>query len=142
MVWHVDRYGWHVCEPCNRDFNSYSALMQHLNKSSSHNYCDDCNRDFSTQSSLIQHYTNSPRHAYCQSCDEHFVDSDDLDDHMNDCHWWCQDCKETFVDESDLQDHRRLSHADRYCNNCEKLFSNASRLRSVCVGSYCATPVS
>ena len=135
MVWHVDGYGWHVCEACNRDFNSYSGLMQHLNNSSSHNYCDHCNRDFLTHSRLIQHYTNSTRHAYCQSCDEHFDDSDDLDDHMDDRHWWCQDCRETFVDENDLQEHRRLSHANRYCDICERLFSSAAALRSVCVGS-------
>jgi hypothetical protein len=133
MAWHVDNFGWHVCEPCDRDFNNYSALMQHLNNSSHHNYCDECDRDFSTNWALIQHYVQSRHHAYCQSCDEHFDDCDDLDDHMDKCHSWCRSCNKTFPNDRGLQEHWRQSHADRYCKICERLFNNASNLRSVCV---------
>ena len=142
MVWRVDYYGSYVCDPCDRSFNDHSALMQHLNRSSSHNYCDTCDRDFTTYSGLVQHYANSPQHDYCQSCDEHFDDSDDLDSHMDDCHWWCRDCNKTFVGEVGLQEHFRQSHANRYCEICKKLFGNASSLRSVCVGFRYDTPVS
>jgi hypothetical protein len=133
MVWHVDYYGSHVCEPCDRSFNDYSALMQHLNRSSSHNYCEGCDRDFSTNGGLVQHYANSPRHDYCQSCEEHFDDSDDLDRHMDDCHWWCRDCNKIFENEAALQAHQSQSHADRYCKICERLFTSPSGLRSVCI---------
>ncbi len=142
MVWHVDRYGDHVCNPCGRSFNNYSALMQHLNQSSSHNYCDNCDRDFTTYSGLVQHYANSPRHDYCKICDEHFDDSDDLDRHMDDRHWWCRDCNTIFSGDEELQDHFRESHANRYCEICETLFGSESRLRSVCLGFRCDTPVS
>ena len=139
---HINQTPNHICDPCDRSFNNYSTLMQHLNQSLSHNYCDSCDRDFTTYTGLIQHYANSPRHDYCQLCEEHFDDSDDLDCHMDDRHWWCRECHTTFTGDAELQAHFRRSHANRYCKICEKLFGSASNLRSVRVGFRCDTPVS
>lgn len=62
----------HFCHRCERSFNSEHALDQHLEYSSSHNTCN-----------------------LCDNLD--FEDGDDLQEHIDGCHYECPVCDEVSV---------------------------------------------
>lgn len=54
--------GFNVCTVCNLQFQSVSALRNHLINSSVHFYCKSCNRDFVSKTALNSHLTHSSLH--------------------------------------------------------------------------------
>ena len=122
--------GW-WCDKCERSFVHEAALDQHLRDAYMHNYCFVCQRDFSSHQALAQHKQNSYRHNICGGCGNDFVRADDLDDHIEECHWYCSRCT-IFVDSEDmLEAHYCQSSAHNYCGPCKREFVGASQLNSV-----------
>ncbi|CAH0057943.1 unnamed protein product [Clonostachys solani] len=91
-------------------------------------YCDRCDRQFNSESALDQHIRDSPRHHVCYACDDDFGDRDDLERHCEDCHFYCRDCGRFFDSAEDLEQHDILQHD--MCITCGRYFSSESNLKN------------
>ncbi|VUC33504.1 unnamed protein product [Clonostachys rosea] len=91
-------------------------------------YCQRCDRQFNSESALDQHIRDSPRHNICRACDDDFEDRDDLEQHCEDYHDYCVNCRRFFDDDEDLQEHEISQH--NMCVTCGKYFSSESNLRN------------
>ncbi len=75
------------CGPCNRDFSSTQALLQHRRMSKQHIYdCTRCQRSFGSHKARQQHLLDSAKHNVCIECNDKpdFNTQDELDDHKRD----------------------------------------------------------
>ncbi|GAA6034323.1 hypothetical protein JCM8097_002668 [Rhodosporidiobolus ruineniae] len=126
--WWIDRRGWHVCGPCDREFNGWGALLKHLESSSRHDYCRQCDRDFVSPEALRSHYANSPSHSFCTLCDTHCDDSDELNDHYRDSHWACEGCSLIFATEIGRYEHGRQAHP--FCITHRRAFRSQANLNA------------
>ena len=125
-------------------------MEQHIRNSNNHHLCDACDRDFVSETALKQHHMNSSRHVYCTICEALIDDLDiSLDEHNEKVHYVCPGCDEVsgtrlptavrligflsnsqvFEDRRSMLTHCNKVHADRWCRSCERMFENENNLR-------------
>ncbi|GAA5900495.1 hypothetical protein JCM6882_001261 [Rhodosporidiobolus microsporus] len=126
--WWISGSGWHVCGLCDRQFNGWSALLNHLRHSSQHDYCTECDREFASPAALRSHYANSSLHAFCTLCDTHCDDDDDLEEHQQQYHFECEACNLIFATEVGRYEHGRQSHP--FCETHRRAFQSTANLRA------------
>jgi len=132
-----------MCNDCDRDFASQSALIQHLTNNSAHHYCARCDEDFNDEDDLETHYEED--HHYC--CSRIFDNEHDLRQHKNDRHWYCESCDRIFDSENNLDTHLRSSiHMPRRFKcpgaRCSSVFVSPAALISHCESGKCPSGVS
>ncbi|KAL6693344.1 hypothetical protein J3F84DRAFT_77455 [Trichoderma pleuroticola] len=119
------------CGPCDRDFVSGEALIQHWENSSRHGYyCLRCVKPFNSFSALNQHLHDSPKHNLCSECPKSldFTSSDELDSHRETVHHYCTSCDFSFNTPEQLQDHDVSEH--NMCTICRNYFGSPSNLKA------------
>ncbi|KAI0087481.1 hypothetical protein BDY19DRAFT_953961 [Irpex rosettiformis] len=90
-------------------------------------YCAPCNRDFRSKRALIQHYVKSYQHHYCQFCEDHFYNAKDLKEHnVNAMHARCNICMKEFQTGIGMYEHIRQAHP--FCELCRRSFRSQNNL--------------
>lgn len=120
------------CGPCDRDFVSREALIQHWRDSSRHGYyCLRCEKPFNSLSALNQHISDSPNHYFCHLClsSLDFSSRDALDSHQETVHHYCNPCDRCFNTAGKLRYHDISEH--NMCGACGKYFQSPSNLNAV-----------
>ena len=97
----------HLCKPCGRFFISKEALESHWIDAKRHNWCRRCNIFFPTTAARTLHCKKSHFHWIC--------DIHDLD----------------FYSKKDLHEHYETVESHHCCDQCDKVFDNASSLQNV-----------
>lgn len=120
------------CEPCDRNFGSVGALIQHWRESSLHGYCClRCEKPFNSLPALKQHVRDSPKHNFCHLCTSSpdFPSRDELDSHQETAHHYCNSCDRCFNTSGQLRDHDISEH--NMCSVCGDYFQSSSNLKAV-----------
>ena len=121
----------YYCYNCDRPFNTFSTLQQHISNSSNHPwYCPTHHADFDTSVTLEEHWVQNHDHHYCWPCNIHFDDKEDLHTHFNENHYWCRLCNKLFKNQKGLEEHYHQSPPHHYCAPCKHDFSSANNLRA------------
>lgn len=119
------------CGPCDRDFVSGEALIQHWRDSSRHEYCLRCEKPFNSLSALNQHVRDSPNHYLCHLCPSSldFSSLPALDIHRETVHHYCNPCDRRFNTSGQLRDHDISEH--NMCSFCGNYYQSPSNLKAV-----------
>lgn len=81
---------------------------------------------------MEQHEAVSARHNICGGCQDDFSDAEDLEDHIEECHWHCGTCGAFVGSEADLVVHYLQSSGHLDCGLCDRYFSNRSNFKAAC----------
>jgi hypothetical protein len=112
----------------NKDFNTRSALDQHIGAIHANTYCFRCGRDFASSDARQQHRRNSTDHHLCVICEQDFDDNDKLQEHYKEEHYECDECDTVFDTHEGYQEHAADEH--HYCKECDRFFTKESGLRA------------
>ena len=132
----------HICECCNKSFQSADYLKSHIysvHKGMKDHTCDSCGKTFSQAGNLKRHMNavhDGQKDHKCDSCEKAFSGAGDLKKHVNSVHndkkdHNCDLCEKSFFRAYHLKTHINTVHNGQKnykCNICGKSFSQSGSL--------------
>ncbi|KAK3384149.1 hypothetical protein B0T24DRAFT_607407 [Lasiosphaeria ovina] len=119
------------CGYCDRHFQAWGSLQQHLEKKRPQAYCSRCQKVFSSPFAKQQHVADSNKHHVCEKCPEEesdFDSKDDLIEHLETDHNYCTYCERAFNGPVQLTQHNTVKH--NICIDCRRYFNSTSDLKN------------
>ena len=114
----------HQCKNCNKSFEKYQHLKNHISKEhvqKGNKFCNECDKEFFNSKSFKEHLMKQHYHVSehkCNFCDKTFFQNSQLKKHLKDVHektFQCEKCNKSFF----AHIFRKICTECNYKNNSE-----------------------